>query len=53
MGLIVGAGNQLAEQVEVDAAAGLGGLRNLSDREAVQDFPQGRDVELSEKSPPL
>src|SRR5712672_691250 len=35
MSLIVGATNQLAEQVEIKVAAGLGGLRKLSGKEAV------------------
>jgi hypothetical protein len=35
VGLIIGAANQPAEQVDVDAAAGPGGLRKLSGKEVV------------------
>jgi hypothetical protein len=45
MGLIMGAANQPAEQVDVDAAAGLGGLRKLSGKEAVHEISASPRVE--------
>ena len=49
MRLVVGARDQLAEQLDVDTAAGLGGLRKLSGKEAIHEASPNSHVELSER----
>ena len=49
IGLVVSAGYQPAEQVDVDAAVGLRGLRKLSGKEAVHEGAPKSALELGRK----